>query len=173
LFFPFLMSARLSLIAAAFALMPAPALADFHLCNNTGSRVGIAIGYKDPEGTWVTEGWWNLASRSCETVLKGTLVARYYYIYAIDYDRGGEWSGQAYMCTRDKEFTIQGTQDCLARGFDKTGFFEVDTGEQRTWTVQLTETGENAQQRQLTPGMPVLPTPGRQAPSQLPRAPTR
>jgi len=77
------------------------------------------------------------------------------------------------MCTRDKEFTIQGTQDCLARGFDKTGFFEVDTGEQRTWTVQLTETGENAQQRPLTPGMPVLPTPGRQAPSQLPRAPTR
>ena len=69
-----------------------------------------------------------------------------------------------------KEFTIQGTQDCLARGFDKTGFFEVDTGEQRTWTVQLTEAGENAQQRPLTPGLPVLPTPGRQAPSQLPRA---
>jgi uncharacterized membrane protein len=173
LFFPFITSARATLVAAAFVLMPVPALADFHLCNNTGSRVGIAIGYKDPEGTWVTEGWWNLASRSCETVLKGTLVARYYYIYAIDYDRGGEWSGQAYMCTRDKEFTIQGTQDCLARGFDKTGFFEVDTGEQRTWTVQLTETGETAQQRQLTPGMPVLPTPGRQAPSQLPRTPTR
>ena len=37
------------------------------------------------------------------------LVARYYYIYAIDYDRGGEWSGQAFMCTRDKEFTIRGT----------------------------------------------------------------
>ena len=46
------------------------------------------------------------------------------------------------MCTRDKEFTIRGTEDCLARGFDRTGFFEVDTGEQRTWTVQLTETGE-------------------------------
>ena len=171
--FSSLTSARALFAAAAFVLMPLPALADFHLCNNTGSRVGIAVGYKDPEGAWVTEGWWNLSARSCETVLKGTLVARYYYIYAIDYDRGGEWSGQAYMCTRDKEFTIQGTQDCLARGFDKTGFFEVDTGEQRTWTVQLTETGETAQQRQLTPGMPLLPTPGRQAPSQLPRAPTR
>ena len=71
--------------------------ADFRLCNNTGSRVGVSIGYKDNEG-WTTEGWWNVASRSCETLLRGSLVARYYYIYAVDYDRGGEWSGKAYMC---------------------------------------------------------------------------
>ncbi len=115
-----------------------PAAADFRLCNNTASRVGVAIGYKDANG-WTTEGWWNLPSRTCETVLKGNLVARYYYVYAIDYDRGGEWMGQAFMCTRDKEFTIRGISDCLARGYDRTGFFEVDTGEQRAWTVQLTE----------------------------------
>jgi uncharacterized membrane protein len=116
------------------------------------SRVGIALGYKDAEG-WTTEGWWNVSSRSCETLLKGTLVARYYYIYALDYDRGGEWSGQAFMCSRDKEFTIKGTENCLARGFDRTGFFEVDTGEQRAWTVQLTETGEQ-QPAQKVPGLP-------------------
>ena len=50
-----------------------------------------------------------------------------------------EWSGKAFMCTRDKEFTIKGIEDCLARGYDRTGFFEVDTSEQRSWTVQLTE----------------------------------
>jgi len=150
------------------AQAPASGFGNFHLCNNTGSRVGVAIGYKDSDGSWVTEGWWNLSARSCETVLKGTLIARFYYIYAIDYDRGGEWSGQAYMCTRDKEFTIKGTQDCLARGFDRTGFFEVDTGEQRAWTVQLADTAEGPQQRPLTPGTPVLPTPGRQAPVQAP-----
>ncbi|MEA2993854.1 MAG: hypothetical protein QOD40_2774, partial [Alphaproteobacteria bacterium] len=66
-----------------------PAAADFRLCNNTGSRVGIAIGYKVNEG-WTTEGWWNLSARSCDTLLRGTLVARFYYIYALDYDRGGE-----------------------------------------------------------------------------------
>jgi hypothetical protein len=27
----------------------------------------------------------------------------------------------------------------LARGYDRTGFFEVATGERRAWTVQLTE----------------------------------
>jgi uncharacterized membrane protein len=81
-------------------------------------------------------------------LMRGNLAARFYYIYAVDYDRGGEWSGQAFMCTRDKEFTIRpGTGDCLARGFDRTGFFEVDTGEQQTWTVQLTETGETAPQQ--------------------------
>jgi len=122
-----------------------PAAADFRLCNNTSSRVGIAIGYKDNEG-WTTEGWWNLPARTCETVLKGNLVARYYYVYAIDYDRGGEWMGQAYMCTRDKEFTIRGIGDCLARGYDRSGFFEVDTGEQRAWTVQLTESSEQPKQ---------------------------
>jgi len=156
-FFPRSAGAGLALswgIALAFAALSSPAAADFRLCNNTGSRVGIAIGYKDAEG-WTTEGWWNLPARSCETVLKGNLVARYYYVYGIDYDRGGEWMGQAFMCTRDKEFTIRGISDCLARGFDRTGFFEVDTGEQRAWTVQLTESTEQPAQKPLPPGNPL------------------
>jgi uncharacterized membrane protein len=140
-----------------------PAAADFRLCNNTASRVGIALGYKDAEG-WTTEGWWNVSSRSCETLLKGALVARFYYIYALDYDRGGEWMGPAYMCTRDKEFTIRGIGDCLARGYDRTGFFEVDTGEQRAWTVQLTESSEQPAQRpppvSAAPGSAPGSTPG-------------
>src|SRR5262245_28048935 len=86
---------------AAFAWPASPAKADFRLCNNTGNRVGIAVGYKENDG-WTTEGWWNISARSCETVLRGALVARFYYIYAVDYDRGGEWSGQAFMCTREK-----------------------------------------------------------------------
>jgi len=94
------------LALAALCLWNSPAAADFRLCNNTSSRVGIALGYKDADG-WTTEGWWNVSSRACETLLRGTLVARFYYIYALDYDRGGEWSGQAFMCSRDKEFTIR------------------------------------------------------------------
>ena len=146
------------LALALMCLWNSSAAADFRLCNNTSSRVGIALGYKDAEG-WTTEGWWNVSSRSCETLLRGTLVARYYYIYALDYDRGGEWSGQAFMCSRDKEFTIKGTENCLARGFDRTGFFEVDTGEQRAWTVQLTEANEQPAQQRV-PGMPGTVGPG-------------
>ena len=132
---------RAAVAAAALLLSTQAAQADFRLCNNTGGRVGISIGYKDNEG-WTTEGWWTISPRSCETLLRGSLVARYYYIYAVDYDRGGEWSGHAFMCSRDKEFTIRGTENCLARGFDRTGFFEVDTGEQRSWTVQLTDAAD-------------------------------
>jgi uncharacterized membrane protein len=152
------MSGICALVLATFLLgaFASPAAADFRLCNNTGSRVGVAVGYKDADG-WTTEGWWNLPSRTCETILKGNLVARYYYVYAIDYDHGGEWMGQAFMCTRDKEFTIRGIADCLARGFDRTGFFEVDTGEQRAWTVQLTESSEQAPQRPLSAGNALAP----------------
>src|SRR6201996_637725 len=148
-----------ALALAVVFLWSDTAKADFRLCNNTSSRVGIALGYKDAEG-WTTEGWWNVSSRSCETLLKGTLVARFYYIYALDYDRGGEWSGQAFMCSRDKEFTIKGTENCLARGFDRTGFFEVDTADQRAWTVQLTDANEQPTQQQRVPGIPGTVGPG-------------
>src|SRR6201982_3571683 len=151
-----------ALAFAALCVWSSSAAADFRLCNNTSSRVGIALGYKDSEG-WTTEGWWNVSSRSCETLLKGALVARFYYIYALDYDRGGEWSGQAFMCSRDKEFTIKGTENCLARGFDRTGFFEVDTGEQRAWTVQLTDANEQPAQQRV-PGLPGTIGPGGNVP---------
>lgn len=127
-------------VAAALLLCfaAAPAKADLRLCNKTPSRVGVAIGYKEQQ-RWTTEGWWNIAANACETLVSGTLVSRYYYVYAVDYDLGGEWSGKYMMCTRDRMFTIEGIEDCIARGFDRAGFFEVDTGEQTSWTVQLTE----------------------------------
>jgi uncharacterized membrane protein len=155
-----------ALAAASLAASALPAKADFRLCNNTGSRVGVALGYKDAEG-WTTEGWWNVSARSCETLLRGALVARYYYIYAVDYDRGGEWSGHAFMCSREKEFTIRGTDNCLARGYDRTGFFEVDTTEQQSWTVQLTD---NAEQKPALP-LPARVPPGTQRPPAAPSPP--
>jgi uncharacterized membrane protein len=127
-------------LAAALAL-PSAAHADFRVCNQTSSRVGVAMGHKEGD-SWITEGWWNIPANACETLVRGTLGSRFYYLYAIDYDQGGEWSGKAFMCTRDREFTIKGTGDCLARGYNRTGFFEVDTVEQKNWTVQLTEQGQ-------------------------------
>jgi uncharacterized membrane protein len=105
----------------------------------TSSRVGIAIGYHDNQG-WVTEGWWNLQPRApCETLIPGKLAVRFYYIYATDYDRGGEWGGPIFMCTKDREFKIHGRHDCFARGFDRSGFLELDTGKEVSWTIQLTD----------------------------------
>lgn len=129
--------AAIFVVLALFVATP-QARADFKVCNKTTSQVGIAIGYKDDSG-WKTEGWWNLTPGNCEAVLTGELVARYYYVYAVDYDLGGEWGGQAVMCTRDRVFTIRGFEGCVGRGFEETGFFEIDTGDSPTWTVQLSE----------------------------------
>jgi uncharacterized membrane protein len=123
-------------LAATFSI--APALADFRMCNTTGNRVSVALAYTDGQN-WTSEGWWNLKPSDCDILLRGTLAAQFYYVYAMD-ERGGEWKGKAFMCTSDREFKIDGRQDCFVRGFDRTGFFEVDTGKDaRDWTVQLTD----------------------------------
>ena len=138
-----LTSMKRAIIAAAMAISvlggsAAPVRADFRLCNNSASRVSVSLAYTDGE-TWVSEGWWNLKPSGCETLVRGALAAEYYYVYAMD-EHGGEWKGKAFMCTRDREFRIIGREDCFVRGFDRTGFFEVDTGkEAKNWTVQLTD----------------------------------
>jgi len=130
--FAFLPLIALPLLAAS------PASADLRMCNNTGNRVSVALAYTDGQG-WVSEGWWNLKSLDCATLLRGALAAQYYYVYAMD-ERGGEWKGKAFMCTSDREFKIEGREDCFMRGYDRTGFFEVDTGKDaKSWTVQLTD----------------------------------
>ena len=139
---------KIALAAGALMMMGAmslPAKADLKLCNKTMSRVAVALGYKDNQG-WITEGWWTIESQKCDTLLKGPLIARYYYIYALDYTEGGSWGGNSVMCTRKKVFTIRGIEDCEARGYDKTGFFEVDTKENVDHTVSLS--GEKTTQGQ-------------------------
>jgi len=129
------------LILAATGAGSVPARADLKLCNATQTRIGVAIGYKDPKG-WATEGWWNLPSQSCEILLRGALPSRFIYVHAVDYDRGGEWVGKSFMCTQDKSFVIRGVEECVKRGYKRTGFFEVDTGDAKEWTVRLTDTDD-------------------------------
>ncbi len=136
--------ARAVIAALGFsAVLAAPnyANAELKLCNSTSSRIGVAIGYKDKDG-WVSEGWWNVDSQSCALLIQDKLRARFYYVYAFDYDKGGEWGGTINMCTHDVEFTIKGIDNCEGRGFKRSGFFEVDTQEQVDWTVKLTDQTE-------------------------------
>lgn len=131
-----------TMLVSAQIIAITPAKAELKLCNTTSSRVGVAIGYRD-KNRWATEGWWNVASNTCEVLLKGKLIARYYYIHAVDYDRGGEWSGKDTMCTVDKAFTVFGVKDCVKRGYKRTGFFEIDTKNEHDWTVRLKYPEEN------------------------------
>lgn len=85
-----------ALMLPVFAIPGSSAHADLKLCNSTSSRVGVAVGYQDATG-WATEGWWNIASQTCETLLKGAVPSRFIYVHALDYDRGGEWVGTNFM----------------------------------------------------------------------------
>ncbi|RFC67776.1 MULTISPECIES: DUF1036 domain-containing protein [Mesorhizobium] len=126
----------LSLVAgAAFSQ---PARADFRVCNATQSLVGVSIGYRAADG-WKSEGWWHIEGSTCKTLIEGALSSRFYYLYAEDAERGGRWDGPVNMCVTDKEFKISGVSDCLARGYQRAGFREYDTGEQASWMVQLTD----------------------------------
>lgn len=120
--------------------VPAPARADMRVCNETPGTVSIAIGYRSDRG-WQSEGWWVASPDECAVVYAGPLDARFYYLYAVDDVNGGAWDGRVFMCTRDEVFTIFGVEDCLARGYERTGFFEVDTENRTDWTLELTEAG--------------------------------
>ena len=131
-----------SLALLGLLLLPllgaSPARADFRVCNATQNLVGVGIGYRAKAG-WITEGWWHIEASSCKTLIEGPLSSRFYYLYAEDAERGGRWDGPISMCVAEKEFKIAGVTDCVARGFQRAGFQEYDTGEQASWMVQLTD----------------------------------
>ncbi|MEL7272581.1 MAG: DUF1036 domain-containing protein [Pseudomonadota bacterium] len=128
-------------------LTTTPAHADLKVCNDTQTLVGVAVGYRR-QGTWVSEGWWRVPKDKCVSVIEGDLNARYYYIHAEDSKTGGRWQGPVFMCTSNKEFKIDGLKNCFSRGFERAGFFEVDTDAQKNWQIRLTE--NNATKKEAT-----------------------
>lgn len=125
----------LLLFAAFFA---GSAHADLRVCNDTSKPLGVSIGYKQ-NGTWTSEGWWRVPEESCSALIEGDLSSRFYYLHAEDAAGKDRWLGRVFMCTSPKKFKINGLEDCFARGFERSGFFEVDTGEQKNWQVRLSD----------------------------------
>jgi uncharacterized membrane protein len=114
------------------------ARADFRVCNSTQKAIGVAIGYR-AASDWISEGWWQVGPTSCKTLIEGPLSSRFYYLYAEDVNGTGRWDGAVNMCVSENEFRINGVKNCFARGFQKFGFREIDTENQISWMVQLTE----------------------------------
>jgi uncharacterized membrane protein len=125
-----------ALVAAPFNLVAAPALAALNICNKSDLPTRVALGRFD--GTnWTSQGWWNVAPKSCARLLNGPLQARYYYLYATD-GAAGTWEGKTHFCiAAATKFLVPGRNDCSGRGFDRRGFFEVDTGKMPDWTQTL------------------------------------
>ena len=126
-------------LMAALALglaLTGPAQAAFNVCNKTGMPTRVALGRFDGVA-WTSQGWWNIAPKTCVGLLTGPLQARYYYLYATD-GALGLWQGKTRFCAAaGVRFLAQGRQDCAARHMEQLGFFEVDTGKAADWTQNL------------------------------------
>ena len=127
------------LFAAALILIAtAPAHAGFAVCNKATLPAKVALGRFDGK-VWRSEGWWTIQPQKCETLLSGPLDARYYYLYGSD-GGSGTWNGGKWFCTAATgPFAIPGRGNCAARGYDRTGFFEIDTGDRADWSQSLAD----------------------------------
>jgi uncharacterized membrane protein len=112
-----------------------PAHASMQVCNQTSQGVRVAIGHFDGK-VWTSAGWWPIAPKQCAGLVTGPLDARFYYLYAID-GEGGVWEGDTHFCTAPNNFTIARRSVCATSGFDRRGFFQVDTGRSPDWIQSL------------------------------------
>ncbi|KHQ54262.1 DUF1036 domain-containing protein [Mameliella alba] len=119
--------------------LPLAAQAGLEVCNTTDLRHSVAIGYEAPGGVWTSEGWWQLAPGECKPVMGRDLGRRYFYYRATT--PGGDFDGPFSFCSTPDPFTIAGDKDCAARGYDKTRFRKVDTGNAADFTLTLVADG--------------------------------
>jgi uncharacterized membrane protein len=129
---------RVLLALAVFALAFGPAEAKFSVCNKGLREARVALGRFN--GTqWMSEGWFRVAPKKCLPLVPGKLDARYYYLYATD-GAQGTWDGSTNFCVgTGGTFSIVGRAGCVARGFDKRGFFQVDTGNRLDYSQNLSD----------------------------------
>jgi uncharacterized membrane protein len=116
----------------------APAQAGLTLCNKTARPARVALGRFD--GTaWGSEGWWTIAPGKCARLVTAPLDARYYYLYAGD-GGAGTWDGDYAFCVAaDEKFSIVGREDCAGRGYERKGFYQVDTHENTDVTKSISD----------------------------------
>ncbi len=123
-------------IIALSVLFGAPAQAGLTICNKAEVQHSFAVAFKDG-GSYVSKGWWNIDPGDCKIVVGGDLTRRYYYFRATA--TGREFNGAEYaFCTIQQSFDIVGDENCTARGYQKSLFKKLDTGESaKDFTLNL------------------------------------
>jgi uncharacterized membrane protein len=125
-------------LGTALTAFSAPAAAGFSVCNDTDHPAAVAFGFFDGE-EWSSQGWWRVEAKGCTELSQMPLIARYYYLYAVHEEVGGSWNGNRSFCVGTQRFRIRGRGDCLARGYDRKRFYQVDTRDAADWTETLSD----------------------------------
>jgi len=125
------------IVAGGFFLagLAGPVQAGLTICNDADLRQSVAIGYEAPGSVWTSEGWWQLAPGDCKLVMSRDLDrSSFYYRATVE---GGGFDGPFAFCSVSDPFTIQGDEDCEARGYERTRFRKVETGGATDFTLTL------------------------------------
>ena len=127
-----------TLLGALLAGYSGPAIAGFSVCNSTEYPALVSLGFFDGE-EWSSQGWWRIDAETCAELSADPLLGRYYYLYAAHEDVGGSWNGNRSFCVGSDAFRIRGRNDCLARGYDRKAFYQVDTRDATEWKETLSD----------------------------------
>ncbi len=102
--------------------------AGLEICNDAAFSQSVAVAYKDGD-SYRSRGWWNLDPAECDTPVTGDLKRRYYYVFSIASGYKFDPENRYSFCTEMSGFSIEGDEDCVARGYQESMFAKIDTGE--------------------------------------------
>jgi uncharacterized membrane protein len=127
-----------ALLCLGFALFaPATAQAAMVFCNRMTVPIEAALGYR-ADGQWASEGWWQVPPNKCVRVIAKPLSERFYFYLGRTLQ--GEkitWGGKYMFCTDERPFKIVGDLECDGRGYFDSGFAQIETGEQKSFTLEF------------------------------------
>lgn len=126
----------LSVFVMASISVARPVNAGLFLCNDSGEKISLAIGY--PVGNqWWSKGWFNIEPRECTLPIEGVLNNQYYYYYA--WSESLEWEGTGnnsrWFCA-DKTARFSSLRDGPCTSYQ---FRQIDTKGRDTFTLRLNE----------------------------------
>jgi uncharacterized membrane protein len=124
------MSCMMRVGAVATALMLSglslPAKADFTICNRTAESVDVMAAWVNPNGGFISEGWWTLrACGGCEVVVLSRETSDPHNVFYYAHGGGLVWKGEDRFCMKQSAFKIIGNHNCAGRGFGAKGFRHV------------------------------------------------
>lgn len=125
----------LQAVLCSFVLLPVDsAHAALMLCNHTKAPIEAAVGYRE-DGTWTSEGWWQIQPGLCVRAYSRPLTERFYFYFARSLGKAPTdsrgtviWQGKYAFCVDDKAFRVTGDGNCEQRHYRTQGFHEIDLG---------------------------------------------
>jgi uncharacterized membrane protein len=134
---PVMKRAMLVLVLLIGFSLPRAANAGIFLCNETGEKLFVAIGYQE-NGQWLSRGWFSFEPRECNSLYLGVPQNQYFYYYANSASWKTAWSGEqdsngGYFCTSDKAFYfLNDSNSCVGKSFK---LLDLNGADQYTLTL--------------------------------------